>query len=426
MLLSFVSTAQQELTFEQVVNRVLTHNYGIQLAKVDTEVAQNNNNPGNAGYLPTIDLEATQDFTISDSRQEYITGDINEATNANNRSFNAGAMLNWTFFDGFKMFATDKKLDELEQMSELNLRASMEMKIYEVAVNYYTLLSLQEMEEIYQEAIELSQLRVDFTSSQYKNGAATKVQLLQAQLDLTADSSAYISNQQSKAEIQTTLNAILALPSEQEIVATSDWKEVEERTEWEDLSQTFLEQNTTIMQAKSKIAVSELSTKEAKSRFYPQLSFYANYNYGTSVNEVGFLKTNRTIGSSFGITAKWSILNHLSRSTELKNKRLDEKRSELSYQNDSISGMADLRNYYKTLDFAQEKLSFEKRNISQTTSIVDITKQAFQAGSITPLELREIQYSAIQAKGRLLQAQLEYQTARLNISLLSGGFQALL
>jgi len=201
---------------------------------------------------------------------------------------------------------------------------------------------------------------------------------------------------------------------------------VEERTEWEDLSQTFLEQNTTIMQAKSKIAVSELSTKEAKSRFYPQLSFYANYNYGTSVNEVGFLKTNRTIGSSFGITAKWSILNHLSRSTELKNKRLDEKRSELSYQNDSISGMADLRNYYKTLDFAQEKLSFEKRNISQTTSIVDITKQAFQAGSITPLELREIQYSAIQAKGRLLQAQLEYQTARLNISLLSGGFQALL
>ena len=425
LLLSSLTYAQEKLGLEQVVNRVLSQNFGIQIAKIDTEIAKNENNVGAAGYLPTLDVQATQDLALSTARQEFISGDINEATNASNRAFSAGAMLNWTFFDGFKMFATDKKLDELERFSELSLRASMEMKIYEAVVNYYTLLSLQEMEEVYTGAIELSKMRKNYTQSRFNSGAANRIQLMQAELDLTADSAAYIANQQSQAQVKADLSKVLQLSVTEEIIVEGDLSAREEKQEWNAIANQFMEQNTTIMQAKSNIAISELSTKEAQSRFYPQLSFYAAYDYGNSVNEVGFLASNRSYGPSIGITAKWSILNHLSRATELKNSRLYEERSQLAYQNDSINALADLRNYYEVMEFAEEKLLFEQRNISQTESIIEISETALKAGSITPLELREIQYSAIQAQGRLLQSQIEYQTARLNISLLSGGFQSL-
>ncbi|PWH81355.1 TolC family protein [Brumimicrobium oceani] len=425
LLLSSLSIAQEKLGLEQVVSRVLSQNFGIQIAKIDTEIAKNENNIGAAGYLPTLDVQATQDLAQSTARQEFISGDVNEATNASNRAFSAGAMLNWTFFDGFKMFATDKKLEELERFSELNLRASMEMKIYEAVVNYYTLLSLQEMEEVYTGAIELSKMRKDYMQSRFNSGAANRIQLMQAELDLTADSAAYIANQQSQAQVKADLSKVLQLPVTEEIIVEGDLGAQEKKQEWNAIASQFMEQNTSIMQAKSNIAISELSTKEAQSRFYPQLSFYAAYDYGNSVNEVGFLASNRSYGPSIGITAKWSILNHLSRATELKNSRLNEERSQLAYQNDSINALADLRNYYEVMQFAEEKLLFEQRNISQTKSIIDISETALKAGSITPLELREIQYSAIQAEGRLLQSQIEYQTARLNISLLSGGFQSL-
>ncbi|PKR81334.1 hypothetical protein CW751_04565 [Brumimicrobium salinarum] len=425
MVLSSFSIAQEKLGLEQIVNRVLSQNFGIQMAKIDTKIAKNENNAGAAGYLPTIDVQATQDLALSSARQEFLTGDVNEATNAKNQAFSASAMLNWTFFDGFKMFATDKKLDELERFSELNLRAAMEMKIYEAAVNYYTLLSLQEMEEVYTAAIDLSKIRKEFTENRYNSGAANRIQLMQAELDLTADSAAYIANQQSQSEIKAALSKILQLPVTDEILVEGDLNKIEERQEWDALAKTFMEQNTSIMQAKSNIAVSELSTKEAKSRFYPQLSFYAAYDFGSSKNEVGFLASNRSYGPSIGITAKWSILNHLSRATELRNSKLNKERAELSYKNDSINALADLRNYFEVMQFAEEKLQFEQRNISQTQSIIDISETALKAGSITPLELREIQYSAIQAEGRLLQAQMEYQTARMNIALLSGGFQEL-
>ncbi len=425
ILFSSITFAQEKLRLEQVVNRVLSQNFGIQLAKIDTEIAKNENNPGAAGYLPTIDVQATQDLSLSSARQEFITGDVNEAANANNRSFNAGLMLSWTFFDGFKMFATDKKLDELERSSTLNLRASMEMKIYEAVVNYYTLLSLQEMEEVYTAAIDLSKIRKEYIQNRYNSGAANKIQLMQAELDLTADSAAYIANQQSQSEVKAALNKVLQLPVSANIVLEGDLNKIQERKEWNTIAREFMEQNTTLLQAKSRIAISELSTKEAKSRFYPQLSFYAAYNYGNSVNEVGFLASNRSFGPSIGITLKWNILNNLSRATELRNSRLNTERAELSLKSDSINELADLRNYYEAMNFAVEKLLFEQRNISQTQSIIEISEKSLMAGSITPLELREIQYSAIQAEGRLLQAQIEYQTARLNIALLTGGFQEL-
>lgn len=425
ILLCSFSFAQEKLGLEQVINRVLSQNFGIQIAKIDTEIAKNENNIGAAGYLPTLEVVATQDLAVSTARQEFISGDVNEATNARNRAFSAGALLNWTFFDGFKMFATDEKLDELERFSELNLRAAMEMKIYEAAVNYYTLLSLQEMEKVYTGAIELSKMRKDYMESRFNSGAANRIQLMQAELDLSADSAAYISNQQSQAEIRAALSKVLQLNVTDEIMVEGDLSAREENREWDAIAKQFMEQNTSIMQAKSNIAISELSTKEAKSKFYPQLSFYAAYDFGNSVNEVGFLASNRSYGPSIGITARWSILNHLTRATELRNSKLNEERSELAYQNDSINALADLRNYYEVMQFAEEKLLFEQRNISQTQSIAEISETALKAGSITTLELREIQYSAIQAQGRLLQSQIEYQTARLNISLLSGGFQSL-
>ena len=414
--------AQDSLTIKQAINRVLENNYGIQIARSNTEIAANNNNPGAAGYLPTISATANQDFTINSARLEFLNGETNEANNAQNRAFDAGVRLNWTIFDGFKMFATDKKLDELQALSETNLRGEMEMKVYQTSVNFYTLLSLQWMEDVYTQAIELSQMRVDYLQKQYDAGAANKIQLTQARLDLNADSAAYIDNAQALEQVRATFNGLLVLPVDQTTTVSGSLDEIVELVSWEELSQTFREQNTTVMQAKNNIAIAELETKEAKSRFYPQLSLYTSYNFGNSVNEVGFLSSRRSFGPSFGISAQWSILDQLTRVTELRNSKIAQDQANISYKEDSLQGLVDLRNYYNMLQFAKRKVNFEQQNIEQTESILSITKDALKAGSITPLEVREVQQSVVEARRRLIQAYMDYRTAQINVALLTGVF----
>jgi outer membrane protein TolC len=265
-------------------------------------------------------------------------------------------------------------------------------------------------------------MRVDYLQNQYDAGAANKVQLIQAKLDLNADSSAYIDNQQALAQVRTTLNELLVYPVDQQTTVKGDLSETLNLVSWEELRNTFNEQNTTVMAAKRNIAIAELESKEAKSRFYPQLSLYTSYNFGSSVNEVGFLRSNRSFGPSFGVSAQWSILNQLSRSTELKNSRIAEDQAQLNYQQDSLQGLTDLRNYYNMFQFAQRKVKFEQQNIEQTESILSITKDALKAGSITPLEVREVQQSVVDARRRLIQAYIDYRTAQMNVSLLTGVF----
>lgn len=425
IFLAFLSgslIAQDSLTIEQAIYRTLDNNYGIQLMKNEVEVAKNNNNLGEAGYLPTIDANINQNFTINNARLEFLSGDINEANNANNRSLATGVLLNWTIFDGFKMFAIDRKLDELERLSVLNLRGDMEMKLYQVSINFYTLLALQSMQKMYEQAIELSQMRISFLKKQYNAGALNKVQLLQAELDLTADSALYIDNQQALSHVRTTLNGLLILPIDQLTAVKGNLKEKGDLIAWEELQDNFLNQNTTVLSAKQNIALAELVTKESKSRFYPQLSLYSAYNFDNSVNEVGFVRSNRSFGPSFGVSAQWNILSHLSRVTELKNSKIAEEQAQLNYQQDSLQGLTDLRNYYTMLRFAYRKIKFEQQNIQQSQQIVAITREALKAGSITPLEVREVQKSVIEANRRLIQAFLDYQTALLNVQLLTGVF----
>src|SRR5690606_12272074 len=145
-------------------------------------------------YLPTISILADQNWSQTSARQEFLTGQVNEANNAKNTALNLGAALNWTFFDGFRMFARDKKLDLMEESAQLNLRAEMEMKVYQASISYYTLLVLKEMNSIYEESISLTKARYDQMWSKFENGAISQMEFIQTQLDLTADSSLYLNN----------------------------------------------------------------------------------------------------------------------------------------------------------------------------------------------------------------------------------------
>ena len=415
--------AQENYDLKSYVNKVLESDYGVKIISNETIIAANENNIGNAGYLPSISTDLRRDITVNTARQEFLGNQVNEAENARNTAFDMGAMLEWTIFDGFKMFATDKKLDYLEDYAKLNLQAEMEMKAYQAAVAFYTHILLTEMRSIFQDAIELSNARYDYLQRRNNAGAGTKTALLQAKLDLTADSAAYLNNEREIDIIQNELNLLIATENPVEIITEGELPEATKAFSMEQLLEKAKNQNANLLLAKSNIAIRAQEEKEAKSRFYPQLGVYANYNFNTSQNEVGFLRSNRVYGPSVGITLRWDILDQLSRFQELKNAKINQQNAELMEQQETLIIRSELQEAYANYEWAKKNMQFESRNQMTATEITEITKQAFEAGSITALELREIQFGIIDAKSRFLAAQMEYITAELNIGLTTGDFQ---
>lgn len=84
---------------------------------------------------------------------------------------------------------------------------------------------------------------------------------------------------------------------------------------------------------------------------------------------------------------------------------------------------SELRKSNEYYQWAVKNLSFELRNQLNTENIVNISERAFEAGTLTPLELRELQFGILAAENRLLLAQIELITAKLIIALTSGDFR---
>jgi outer membrane protein len=418
--------AQEEFTLDSYISAVLENDFGIKIVRNQSVISKNENNLGNAGYLPRIGLEAEQNLTINTARQEFLSGQVNEADNAQNQSLNMAARLDWTFFDGFQMFARDQKLNLFEETAKINLNAEMEMKIYQASISFYTMLMLQEMNAIYEQSISLSTFRLEQIQSKLKNGAASELDLIQSKIDLIADSSTFRNNLRSMEMLKNQMNLLLARDPSTKLKVVGEFPQNNQRLNFDELKASAQSQNTAILLSKANLAIKEKEHKEVLGRFYPQLGLYASYNFGRSQNQVGFLLSNRAYGPSVGLTLRWDILDQMSRYQNLKNAKIHIENAHLEEEQQSLFVSSELRNAYTEYEWAHQNMSFEARNKIEMEEIAAITEKSFKFGKTTALELREIQFGIVNANSRLVVAQLEYITALMNISLMTGNFKSLI
>ena len=417
--------SQQVLSFEEVIKRTLEKNFDVLIQRNNVTIADNINNIGTAGYLPTVGVTADQNWNLTNTRQEFYSGQVNEKNGANNNSLVAAARLNWTFFDGFAMFARDKRLQLQEDLATVNLTAQMEMSIYQASVLYYSLHYYKRMQTVYEEAIQLSKERYELISLRSKNGAATGLELLQAQLDLNADSSNYLNHLNLISKMKADLALVMGEAGNMQF-EVEDTIPVIPVLSKSDILENALAQNTSILVQKSQIAIIDQQRKELQSRYYPQLSFYAQYSATISKSEVGLLASNRSLGPGIGLTLSWTILDGLANVTSVKNNKLQKESAEFAVEKQEQTIQTEVNKAWQDYTFSERMYRLENSSILNTTEMFDIAQKSFENGSLTQFELREIQFSIIQAKNRQLTAEFNLRTAVLNLSLFTGDYKKLI
>lgn len=416
------ANSQQKYTLTSFVAEMLEKDFGILLLKNEVQLAQNNNNIGAAGYLPTVGLRADKNWSNNNTRQEFFSGQVNAAPSAKNSSTNAAIRLDWTFFDGFRMFATDKKLNALEDISTMQLTAEMEMKIYQASVLFYTLLQQEKLQDVYRQALDLSHARYELIETKLKLGAATAFQEIQARLDLTADSSVYLQGEKQIQLLKADMNRFLSnapnTPFEIDGTLT-----INEQITLEKSQQAAQNQNTNLLISKAQLAIRDLERKEIQSFYYPQLALYGQYAFANSENQIGILNSSRSYGTGVGLSLQWNILNKLSTNTAVKNNKIQTESAQLVANQQGLEIQIELQKAFTELDWARKNYTLEKATIVEAESAFRIAQNAYENGSITNLELREFQFSIVQAQSRLVQAELALKTTELNIQLLTGDFK---
>ncbi len=137
--------------------------------------------------LPKVTATLTDANSIQNSSQTRQDGTVNSLDNAKNNSLNYGVGLDWTVFDGFKMFAKLDQLKELQKLGEAQLKRTIILKISAVNAVYFDLVQQQQQLAALDTTIVISTQRLALAQNRFNIGKASKLEVLNAQVDLNTD-----------------------------------------------------------------------------------------------------------------------------------------------------------------------------------------------------------------------------------------------
>ncbi len=425
LILSFFSALQSSpaqdtlMTMEKAVEILLKNNFSILISRNETEIAKNNNTPGNAGELPEINAYATQSSAVNKTRQSYSSGLELDKDNIKTDNLNAGVALNWTIFDGFKMFATKNKLSELEAQGELNLKIQIENAIVLAVQTYYNIIQQEEIVKALHEDIAVSEERAKIADRKFANGSGAKLDLLQAKVDLNAQRSALLKQQTLLEEAKVNLNQLLARPLDTKF-GVEDTVIISYHPTIEQLNATVYQRNNELLFSEKNIRISELNLRQIQAQRYPTISLAGNYLYSKTDNQAGFVLLNQNLGFNYGFTASMPLFNGFVINSQVKNAKLGVTNSQLQFNQTKLGVSASLMNGFREFEDNLAILKLEEENIQYARESMNIALERFRVGLSTFVDLTIAQTGFENSIVRLVSARYNAKLSETNLMKLNG------
>src|SRR6187399_565676 len=104
LLVAFPMQSQNLLRLEDAVKIALENNFDIKIASNNYRIDEANATAGNAGMLPNVNASVVNNNNLLNTTQTQADGVTKSLNNAKNLSLNYGVNLDWTVFDGLRMF----------------------------------------------------------------------------------------------------------------------------------------------------------------------------------------------------------------------------------------------------------------------------------------------------------------------------------
>ncbi|MFH1159711.1 MAG: TolC family protein [bacterium] len=421
LLLLFPGTSfsQNPVTLKEAIATGLKNNYSILLQINEAEIAANNNTLGNAGFLPSLTLNASQNNNFSNTHQETSAGTVKDINNAIANSFNAGVALNWTLFDGLSMFVNKKMLGILEDLGENGTRLVMEGTVSDITMTYYAIIQREKMVSVLQEAVDLSLQRKRIAEAKLSIGAGSQLMLLQSTVDLHADSTRLIQQQALLANTRVDLNRLLGLEVTS-LVMITDSIVLTDPGSYDTLLKKALAANTVLIEARLQQGLMRQEVKSAQSDRYPSLFLSAGYNANQLNSQTGYLQFSQSYGPSIGVSLSYNLFNGFDVNRAIKNTKVLVSSSDLEFEDSEQEVRASLLKTRTDYTANKEIIGMQQVNVQVAAQNVEVAFEKYKLGSLNDIELREIQKKLIDAQYELILSTYEAKKAETELLRLSG------
>ena len=422
---------QQVLEKSEAIALTLENNFGILVATNNIEISKNNKSILNSGYLPTISTVAGANYQLANSVTGF-QGAINpntgeprpdiEINDAESQRYNAAFNLDYTLFDGLGRYYNYKSLKEQYNLTQLEARETIENTILQLFTVYYEIARISQNVEILEETLKISRERVTRASYQFEYGQNTKLNVLNAEVDVSNDSINMINAKQRLINTKRDLNVIFSNKLKNDFEVDTLVNFIPEFILNEYINQAK-ENNVTLLQNNSNIRLSEYDIKISKSGYLPIVGLTGSYGWNENRNPASaFFPGNvaDTFTLSAGVSLAWNLFDGGGTSTRVKNSKITLDNQELIKNQITIEVERDIANALGDYKNRLDVYKIQQQNVITNQNNFNRSQEQFKLGQITSIEFRQSQINLTLAETNLNAAKYDAKIAELLVLQLAG------
>jgi len=394
------------LTAEDAVRIGLQNNYSITLARDERDLAAGNRMAGVSPFLPTADASVTRSGELEPGSETQTS---------------AGASVNLQLFNGFQSWYAYKRLKTEESAAGLREQIAIEGTLNSILSAYYTVATQKRQMEALKDLLAVSRQRAALAGARLQVGAGSKLEELQSQADLNADSSSMLSQQIALREAKVQLNQLLARnPSE--AFDVEDSIPVEPALPVPAWREGLEEHNSTLREARLQRDISAGLVREARGGYSPTLSAGLAYRASLdSLSNGGGLKS--VTGSdalTYSVTLSVPLFDGLRTRQNVVGSRIGARRQETLYKQSEEEIRAEFDQAEGRYALGLQQIALEEGNLEVARRQAEAAQERFRVGASSSLEFRDAQQKLLAAQSRLASARQSAKLAELSLKRLAG------
>ncbi len=435
ILCLFQAKSQESLSLSDAIQVGLQRNYGIQIERGNVEVAQNNNNWGEAGRWPTITLNVNQSNNLTDNVKVAFPTATQGQTLSN--SLNPTVNVNWTIFDGFRVKMTKRRLELLQAETDGNASIVIANTLQSIILGYYlAVLELERLEE-FEKQLALSRDKYQYIKIKSELGGAVTTDVLLEEGNYLTDSINYINQQLVYRNAIRDLNVLLAEKNVAKTYAFADALIIpDEAYTYDDLRGQMLKENVDLQKQYITQSLLGQATKLSNADRYPTLAL--NASFSETRNSLDLSEAIFFTGSGFAsgpdtrlnsvtdnytatFTLSYTLFNGGRIKRAIKNAIVNERIGELRVDQLENSLDRDLLTALDRYNIRRQLYAINAQRESSAQTNLDLSEEKFKNGSINSFDYRDVQNNYLSSSILKLQATYNLINSKIELMRLTGG-----
>ena len=339
-------------------------------------------------------------------------------TRVNRPNYSDGLSLSYTLFDGGKRIYDLRARKADLSAAEVSQDATMFNLSLQVKQQYFAILAAREAEAAAHLALDLAQQQLDAASTRVKAGAAIISDSLRSFVAVGNAKLTVLTAQNAVRNASLSLTRLTGSPTF--VTATNDSASFS-ITPVDSATVVNLAINgPTVKQAEASLSAARASVASAKTSYFPTIS--ASYRYGGSGFDAGYGigGGNLLYSRSLNLSLSYSLWDGRNRAAAVDRAEVTVLNNEASLRDAKLLAQQNIQQQLATLRAAEERIRIQQLSVQAAQEDLRVQQQRYSLGSSTQLEVTTSQNALNSARQALIQARLDYRTARAQIEAIIG------